>query len=337
MNLNRILILLPHAKPVGGVLKMLDYARHSVSLGIPTRVFFRAASSNGIALTFPQFDELHSSPLFTYEFGSNFHPSENELLLFSLPTDFEAIREHLGSSISIKQVVHLIQNTRHANSGWLNGYPRRLLRRSLGRICINQVVKDEIRPFVPANSILEVNSLSHDLTFFSERPTINRLVAGSDSPIHVGYTTWKSKLGDAVRDHFDLAGFEFRSIDGVVDWFTLRDLYFWSDIFLAFPNEEEGMYLAGLEAMAADCLLITPMVKGNSLYAIPGVNCVESAYEQLGSYVSAIQNVAGMSRPAIVNLFEEARKMASSFGLAHERQGFKEFLLEYFPSVIGSG
>ena len=335
MILDRVLILLPHSKPVGGVLKMLDYAQHAVTLGCRTEVHFIDQSPDGIALSFPQFDALRRSPLFSYKTGGTFLPKKTDLVVFSLPTNFEVIKPHFGATISLKQVLHVIQGTRHPNQEWLNGYPRRLLRVTISRLCINDVVRDVISQYVPPTSVIEVNELAHDTAFFAADSQNNRLLHSSSdgSPIRVGYTTWKSALGNLLRREESLAEFEFKSIEGFVDWHELREFYSTCDIFLAFPNEEEGMYLPGLEAMSAGCFLVTPMVKGNTRYAIPGINCVESKFGDVSSYISAIKDLVDLSPTDAFQLFENAVEMSRRFDLETERRGFGEFLQTHFPHL----
>lgn len=335
MRLDRILILLPHAKPVGGILKMLDYARHSVNLGFPTKVCFVNSSSDGFALSFPQFELLRTSPLFSYEFDVDFKPAKSDLVIFSLPTNFNLIQPHIGKSISLDQVVHVVQNTRHANPKWIGGTGRRLLRSSLSRICINEIVKNEVSHFVPPGSVLEVNDLAHDISFFTINHRINRLTQKKDArfPLQVGYTTWKSTLGNTIRSIAGSSDVEFKAIEGFVDWHQLREFYFSCDVFLAFPNEEEGMYLAGLEAMASGCFLITPMVKGNSRYAIPGVNCIEVNFEDKDSYVAAIDDLRNMDQFDATQILQNATEIALTFDLERERHGFYNFLSRYYPDL----
>ena len=86
-------------------------------------------------------------------------------------------------------------------------------------------------------------------------------------PLRVGYTTWKSTIGDRVADAF--AGdsrFAFNAIREAARWSDIRELYHSSDVFLATPGPEEGFYLPGLEAMAANNVVVSPFVGGNKAY-----------------------------------------------------------------------
>src|SRR5215218_7707161 len=133
----------------------------------------------------------------------------------------------------------------------------------------------------------EVIDLGNDSDFFTKTRK-----GGLGFPIKVGYTTWKSAVGDEVAA--SLAGspeFAFRAIRNPVGWAELRELYQWADVFLATPLVEEGFYMPGLEAMAAGAVVISSDAGGNRAYCRFGENCIEVGFEDAGGYVGALKSL----------------------------------------------
>jgi hypothetical protein len=197
------------------------------------------------------------------------------------------------------------------------------LTRRISRIYTNDVVRDACAPFVPPDAPSAVIPLGHELGYF-RRPTPR---AGLSSPVRVGYTTWKSTVGDRVVDQ--LAGdgrFEFRAIRELVGWGSLRELYHWCDVFLGCPNPEEGFYMPGLEAMEAGALVIVPDVAGNLAYCRFGLNCLEARHEDEDSYVAALEHLITLPIRELDAMRRAAGNDVHAFDLAHERSAFGTFL-----------
>ncbi len=93
-------------------------------------------------------------------------------------------------------------------------------------------------------------------------------------------------MGDEVARYSRARGASsFRAIREPVGWDELRELYHWSDVFLATPLVEEGFYMPGLEAMAAGAVVISSDAGGNRAYCRFGENCVGVGLEDAGGYV----------------------------------------------------
>ena len=185
-----------------------------------------------------------------------------------------------------------MQNVRWANPAFTNGYAVRLLSRPMARIMTNDVVLEAVKPYLNPSSITEVIQLGNDSDFFAKERS-----GGLGSPIKVGYTTWKSGVGDEVATL--LAGspeFEFRAIRDPVGWAELRELYHWSDVFLATPLVEEGFYMPGLEAMAAGAVVISSDAGGNRAYCHFGENCIEVGMDDARGYVGALEGLRTAAR-----------------------------------------
>jgi hypothetical protein len=324
-------VLTPTYRPVGGVVKIMDYAQHARSLGYRVSVWSPEQAAPDSALF--QIDRLR--PLVSAE-DVEFHSrtllefGPDDLAFISLPDNYEIAHRSLHSGWSPERIVHIVQNTRHVNPRWRDGYATRLLTRPAARIAINDIVADTIRPWLDSRCLLRVVNLGHDLDHFRH----NRTGGLDRRPLRVAYTTWKSAVGDDVAR--SLAGrddFEFRAVRETATWDELRDLYVWSDVFLSTPNPQEGMYLPGLEAMAAGSLVITPDVGGNMAYCRPGDNCLLVGFEDVAGYRAALLDLAERDAAQVAKMRQAAYDVTGSFDLDKERAGFASFLEELWPRV----
>ena len=231
-----------------------------------------------------------------------------------------------------RNIIHIIQNTRHANADFQNGYAVRLLSRPMARIAINDVVKSAIEPHLHPGSVCEVIQLGHRTTYFegfAREP-------GLSSPIAVGYTSWKSDLGDRVADRLASdTRFAFHPVRDFLGWPALREFYREIDVFLCTPNRQEGFYLPGLEAMASECLVATPDVGGNMAYCEFGRNCLPYAFGDLEAAVETLAEISDLPLGAIAVLREEGRETVRRFSMEEERRNFADFL-ERLP-IAGGG
>ena len=118
---------------------------------------------------------------------------------------------------------------------------------------------DVSRPsYLNSESLTETVLEGHAWEYFSKKRT--RVFS---SPIRVGYTTWKSRVG--LRTEIELENderFEFRSIRSTVAWDELRELYHWCDIFLSTPDGTFHMQLSiRIGTHHADSLIGVPPLR----------------------------------------------------------------------------
>lgn len=318
----RIYFLTPSFRPVGGVVKIFDYVNHAIELGCEPVVCSPEPYGEELPLfENPRFSEI--SP----ENGIGFtHPERilvgpDELIFFSWPQQYKILEPWPGRETHHEQIIHIVQNIRHANPNFEGGYALRLLTRPMARIMTNEVILEAVRPYLNASSLTEVIQLGHDCEFFAKERT-----GGFGSPIKVAYTTWKSHVGDRVASLLADTEFEFRAIRNPVGWNELRQLYHWADIFLATPLLEEGFYLPGLEAMAAGAVVISSDAGGNRAYCDFGENCLPAEFEDTMSYVDALKNLRAESLDAVNRLRRGGYETVKRHTLAHEQEQFGEFL-----------
>lgn len=323
MNSKRIYFFTPSFQPCGGVIKIFDYVNHALALDYEVIICCPKRYSEDLPLfQIPKFQNIspHKGLKFTVPEQVSIEPGE--LVFFSWPRDYMVIEKRLSSCSHLEQVVHIIQSVRHANPSFTGGYATRLLSRPMARIVISDIVSDAIKPFLNSSSLAKVVPLGHDTSFFHQQK-----YDFPNSVFKIAYTTWKSDIGDQIAKHFiDQKQLQFKAIRNKVSWVELRELYQWADIFLATPYEEEGFYLAGLEAMAAGAIVLSPDAIGNRAYCKFGENCLYVELENVESYISTIKSLLQKPAEYINQLRQRGYETVQNHDISVERKLFKSFL-----------
>lgn len=323
-------ILTPTFKPVGGVVKIMDYATHAMAMGYRISVWCPTTYRPDLPLfNIERFDDLnplagavgiHRDRVLTI--------GRDDLVFISLPLNFEVAYRSLPPGMSPERIIHLIQNVRHVTPSWEGGQPLRLLTRPMARVSTNDIVHAAIAPYLDPRALHRVIPLGHDLGYFH-----HERVGGLNRPLQVAHTTWKSDVGDRVAELVGDTDFTFRAIRDHVTWAELRELYKWADVFLCTPNIEEGFYMPGLEAMEAGALVITPDVGGNMAYCRPEENCLLVGFEEPEDYARALKDILTWPEEKIATFRAAGREACAPFDLAKERELFGSFLDELWPRI----
>jgi len=319
----------PSYEPAGGIVKIMDYVRHAQALGYKVAVYSGVRFDPTVPLfQVPQFVEFkRQAALFKHV--RNLRLRSDDLIFFSWPRDYLLFEHRLHAGIDPEQIIHIVQNVRHANPAFTRGFALRLLSRPMTRIMITKEVWEAVRPYLNETSFSQVILEGHNTAYFAairkggvrRWPRLRR--------IRVGYTTWKSDIGDrtakVLRRRRD-GRFRFAAIRKTVDWRQLRRLYHWCDVFLAGPYREEGFYLPGLEALAAGAILITPDVIGNRVYCRYGRNCLRMELDDPESAADALERLAQMSEEDVERLRKEGYVAVEAHSLKRERSEFAQLL-----------
>jgi hypothetical protein len=319
----RMYFMTPTFRPVGGVIKIFDYVNHALSLGYEPVIACPETFKPGLPLFgLSRFSHISPENGFLFTDLEKVTVGPHDLAFLSWPTHYEIVEPRLSRWTRHEQVIFIVQNVRHANPTFTGGYALRLLSRPMARIMTNDVVLEAVRPYLNETSMTEVIQLGNESGFFAKERT-----GGFGDPVRVGYTTWKSGVGDEVaRMLSDDPGFEFRAIREPVGWKELKDLYQWSDVFLATPLVEEGFYMPGLEAMAAGAVVISSDAGGNRAYCRFGENCVEVGFEDAKGYIGALKDLRGGGVEPIERLRRAGYETVGGHTLEHERERFGEFM-----------
>jgi hypothetical protein len=319
----RMYFMTPTFRPVGGVIKIFDYVNHALSLGYEPVIACPESFKPGLPLFgISRFSHISPENGFLFTDLEKVTVGPHDLAFLSWPTHYEIVEPRLSRWTRHEQVIFIVQNVRHANPTFTNGYALRLLSRPMARIMTNDVVLEAVRPYLNETSMTEVIQLGNESSFFAKERA-----GGFGDPVRVGYTTWKSGVGDQVaRMLSDDPGFKFRAIRDPVGWKELRDLYQWSDVFLATPLVEEGFYMPGLEAMAAGAVVISSDAGGNRAYCRFGENSIEVGFEDAKGYVGALEELRDGGAEPIERLRRAGYEAVGRHTLEHERERFGEFM-----------
>ena len=313
----------PTFRPVGGVVKVFDYVNHAVSMGYEPVIACPETYKPGLPLfEIERFSHIKPENGHAFTALEKVAVGPHELAFLSWPTHYGIVESRLSRWTKHEQVIFIVQNVRWANPNWIGGYAVRLLSRPMARIMTNDVILEAVRPYLNETSITEVILLGNESKYFAKERT-----GGLGGPLKVGYTTWKSGVGDGVaRALAGDPGFQFRAIRSPVGWKELRELYQWSDVFLATPLAEEGFYMPGLEAMAAGAVVVSPDAGGNRTYCRFGENCLPVRFEDVGDYVAALRALRGYGVRQIGRLRRGGYEAVGRHTLEHERERFGEFM-----------
>lgn len=313
----------PTFRPVGGVVKIFDYVNHARTLGYEPVI----CSPEPYRKNLPLFEIARFSDI-SPQNGIRFTDLDkvaigpHDLAFLSWPTHYEIAEARMSRWTRHEQVIFIVQNVRWANPYFTKGYAVRLLSRPMARIMTNDIVLNACKPYLNPSSMTEVIELGHDSGFFVKQRT-----GGFGRPIKVGYTTWKSGVGDEVAALLAKdPEFTFRAIREPVGWDELRELYHWSDIFLATPLIEEGFYLPGLEAMSAGAIVISPDVGGNRAYCRFGKNCIQVGFEDAAGYADELRALRSWDVGEINWLRRNGYETVGRHTLRYEEERFGEFM-----------
>jgi hypothetical protein len=324
-------VMSPTYRPAGGVVKLMDYACHALEAGFDVAVWCPESADAGLPLfRIPRLGaRLVDNPRVRFHSAERLDVRPDDFVLVSMPTHFPAALGALPPGASPERIIHLIQNVRHVNPAWLRGFPARLLTWPAARISLTSITGDAIAAWLDERGLHQVIALGHETGFFrspGRPPTLG-------DRVNVGYTTWKSDLGDRVAEKMAGSRFDFRCIREPASWDELRDLYHWADIFLATPGPEEGFYMPGLEALEAECLLLTPDVGGNMAYCRAGENCRVVPFEDDDAYMAAILELASLPGSRIEHHRRQGLRTVDGFSLEREREEFLGYLSVLRPRV----
>lgn len=323
-------VLVPFWGLAGGVIKILDYAAHGVDLGLAVTVW---------APPLPEADHpIHQLPVarrliddpavdiaLLDELDLRDRAGVGHVALFTEPTHHRLIERAIDRPLGAT-LCHLVQGTRHANPLWQDGVNYRLLHRPMTRIAVTPQVFDAISPLVNQRFSLTTIVEGHAAEYFSGRPSRDTLETQTARPLRVLYTTWKSDLGDRVAELLaNDERFAFIAVRSETSWPALRNRYHGADVLLCAPGPEEGFYLPGLEAMAAEVAVVSAVVGGNATYLHDGENALVVGYDDAEQHRAALVRLA--ENPSLrQTLVATGRETIARHSLVRERADFKSVL-----------
>lgn len=321
--MSRLVFFVPSDQPVGGIAKVLDYAVHAARQD--REVVFCCNDLSYPNLTSPLFDK----PYFK-RFGDsiricdseNLGPRADDILFFTLPSSHERLSMLYASvGLSKASFIHLLQNVRLSNTAFDNGYSFRLLPKPMHRICITQEVVDAVSPYVGALDMLELIPHGFDFDAFARAPE-------QDDPISINFNTFKGPLGGKIvqRYNTDARVTKVWVSNPGISWQHLQRNYRKTSLFLGTPLPEEGLYLPGLEAMAAGHFVITPDAFGNRFYCDFEENCAKVPWGDVEAYQARIEWAIENWHDDAFEMRKKAHAKAAGLGLESECKHFAQSL-----------
>lgn len=281
-------VLVPFWGLAGGLIKVLDFAEHGCDAGFEVTLWApESPPKSGPMASLPVLQRVLSKAtrLARLDDLAGLTLDDADRLIFTEPHHARLV-DRTGAKP--EQTIHLVQGTRHANPHWNEGINFRLLHRPYVRVAVSEQVRDAIAAHVNPNLPLHTVVEGHDVDYFA----LDRENAPPRDEHVVLYTTWKSDLGDRVAGLVTAENIRFVSIREPVGWPALRAHYHAADIFLGAPGPEEGFYLPGLEAMAAQSVVVMALVGGNRAYARDGFNMLACPYDDAQAHAQAIVELA---------------------------------------------
>lgn len=320
-------VFVPFWGLAGGVIKVLDYAHHGVAAGFAVTLWAPVAEPDDPLVTgLPVVERLFAQGVQRRGFAEldTLRVGPSDLVLFTEPAHVQLI-DPLG--IPAEQTIQLIQGTRHATPTWNNGLNYRVLHRPFVRIAVTEQVRQAIGPHVHPGLPLHLIVEGHDVDYFR----VARPPVADTGPVRVLYSTWKSDLGDRVRELCSDERVSFTAMRTAKGWPTLRNHYRSADIFLGAPGPEEGFYLPGLEAMAAKCAVVMALVGGNAAYAVPEANMIACDYEDAPEHLAAIRALVTDTEKRLA-----LAESASHTARAHHIDGERDRAIEVLRNPLGN-
>lgn len=322
----RLVCFVPSDRPVGGIAKLLDYAVHGARHGFKVVFCMQNAES-----------KVGKSPLFQKpyfrEYGSDVElcvaadldPRADDIALFTLPSSHSVLSSLYADAGKPKPAfIHLLQNVRVANTAFDNGYSYRLLPKPLHRICITQEVLDAVAPLVEDHDRLKLIPHGFDFDAFARAPE-------RDDPIVVNFNMFKGDFGKqvmaALGSRPEIA--DVKIAGRGISWQNLQASYRASSVFLSTPLPEEGLYLPGLEAMAAGHVVITPDAFGNRFYCDFDDNCCLVPFQDIDAYCAKLIWLIENWQGAAFDIRQKAHRKAADLGLDGECTRFGQELTTY--------
>ena len=318
----RLVFYAPSDQPVGGIAKLLDYAVHAARHGRESLFVCERMRSGAPSSLFSKPYFLAYGQAVTVCHAADLQPLPTDIVVFSLPSSHLALKRlYRAAGIRPLDFVHLVQNVRVANTAFDNGYSYRLLPKRLHRLAITEDVRDAILPFVEDRDLLHVIPHGFDFDFFARAPE------RSDPPV-LHFNRFKSDFGERVLAALSEAGLTMEVIvtNKGQPWPEMQANYKRSSLFLSTPLPEEGLYLPGLEAMAAGNLVVTSDAIGNRFYCDFGTNCLEIPYEDIPAAVARISWALDNWTGAAFDMRVAAYAKSESKGMEPEFSGFGRFL-----------
>jgi hypothetical protein len=224
------------------------------------------------------------------------------------------------SGKGLPQVINLVQHVKHADAD----DPRfPYLQRPALRICVSEAVREAISPHAAG----EVTTVPAGVPLDLFRAT------GTREPGAVlVLATKQPKFGRRLTQALRAEGTPITLLDEPVARRDFATMLQRAEVFVGLPNEREGLYLPGIEALAAGACLVCADAAGNSGYCIDGESALVPAAGDLDEHVQAVRKLLS-DRGLRDSLRRRGRAIAEAHSLEAERDAFFGVLAKLWPEL----
>lgn len=280
---------------------MRDYLAHFIALGWQPTLYV----SNKAATARDLFTNLPS-----VRYQQNYDPTEFDTV-FLAGMDWQS---YLPLRNKNQTVINLIQHVRH-------GDPReplfQFLQQPAIRLCVSKAVKEAIAPH--ANGPCYVIKMGHDFPNVESKLQRDMYILANKQP----------ELGGEIYDWAINSGFTVKIDTSTQERVEVISAMASSSITIALPNQTEGFYLPGIEAMYYSNSAIVPYCVANKEYYSVFGNLFMPEYSLTEIKAAILQS---NKQPGLLTKFSRyvGRQIASGYTLNNERASLQRFLTKHF-------
>lgn len=286
----------------GGHQKFHDYLLHTNSLPGTTCKLHVKGACPVMPNLFQNIDNI--------EYQKNYSPLKSDVV-FLAGMDWKFYLPFFDKK---QTIVNLVQHVKHGDK---NHPLFSFLKYRALRICVSEAVKDAISPYANGNCV--AIPMGHDIPHLKKLKT-NDLYILSKKNIAFGKRifNWACSKGLKVIIH-----------EGLVTKEQVLNAMSESRLSLVLPNQSEGFFLPGIEAMALSDRVVVPDCIGNREYCSEYTNITLCEYDYNSCVETIIDGLTRLNTAA--HRFEKflGERVARSYDLKKERQSYHQVLKEY--------
>jgi len=283
----------------GGHQKVCDYIHHTVESGLFAPTLYLANGSGVQKQLFNHIKGVEYSPQYTPEL---------EDVVFLAGMDWQAYQPFFAPQ-QVK--INLIQHVRHGDK---NHPLFQFLQHRAIRLCVSEAVKEAIEPY--ANGPCFTIRMGHDIPKLVRPKCYDLYILATKQPL----------LGQQLFEWAESIGLRVLLHDKATEREWVYQAMAESVVVIPLPNQTEGFFLPGIEAMALADWAIVPDCIASREYSLSRANisrCELNAQACQRAIEDALTQVKGW-RSFVSKL--HGRRLIASYSLKQEQQSYQRIL-----------
>ena len=288
-----------YAEYSGGHQKVCDYIKHTLASGLFVPSLYLANSSPSQKELFSHIQGLEYSP--------KYRPDQADVA-FLAGMDWLAYQPFFNP----KQIkINLVQHVRHGDK---NQPLFQFLQHKAIRLCVSEAVKEAIEPY--ANGPCFTIRMGHDIPKLSRPQCYDLYILATKQPqLGRQLFEWAKSIGLRVLIH---------------DKATERELVYQamaeSAVVIPLPNQTEGFFLPGIEAMTLADWAVVPDCIASREYSLSSAN-ISSCEQDIQACQKAIVHALKQARSWTSFISKwHGRRFSASCSLEQEQQNYHHIL-----------